>query len=408
MIFVQRRFFYLYMFFLACVAFWWSPSIVLAFKGVDGFIKTETLLLSILAFGCFAVGYTFFSNKYYPLFTYPLSLLKKVNIVSRTITLLFSAPALLCAVLFFITRSALTYGEGDGVPLLYQAFFYAQLSFFFVYISTCDEEERKSNLFWAIIIVTIAIRLIVSLQWGRFFLVQAVFPIFIVFAARKWIVFSLKNIVAFLLVGAFVVLAPAYFRGDFNTAISITDEIDFDKVDTEGASIEYMKASSTLKLFEDNKDDDYSNYCNPLVVSLTQKVVPYALLDMCVMDIWREKALATTMDRILAYKELGHEASQEVLAGPGSNYLIESYVSLYGVFGIVVVSFVFGVITAISFNSLTTASLFGSIWLEILTRGVLIPRGNVGYALERVPMLLLTTLVFILLTQFFFKTKNAA
>ena len=114
------------------------------------------------------------------------------------------------------------------------------------------------------------------------------------------------------------------------------------------------------------------------------------------------------MDRILAYKELGHEASQEVLAGPGSNYLIESYVSLYGVFGIVVVSFVFGVITAISFNSLTTASLFGSIWLEILTRGVLVPRGNVGYALERVPMLLLTTLVFILLTQFFFKTKNAA
>lgn len=407
MIKTTPRYFYLFIFFGACIVFWWSPSIIIFINGYESFLKEETVIISLTAFIFFAFGYLLFKDKYFMVFSYNNSLILKVNAFSKLLTIGFSIPSIVLAIVFYITRSALSYGEGDGVPLIYQAFFYAQLSFFFIYVASSSDEEKKSKTFLFIVFISVLIRLIVSLKWGRFFLIQGVFPVLIIFVARNWIKITFKNILIFLLSGLFVFFVPSYFRGDFDQAKEIVTEIDFDKIDKDSLALDYMKSSSTLKLFQDNKDDDYSKWCNPLIVSLTQKIIPYSVLDICVMDIWREKSLATTLDRILAYKELGPEISQEVLNGPGSNYLLESYVSLGGVVGVCIVSFLLGIITAISFNSLTSVSLFGSIWLEVLTRAVLAPRGNIGYVFERIPMLLITTYGFIILSQLLYRNINA-
>ena len=121
MIKTRKSYFYIFIFFLACVVFWWSPSIALYAASEEMYLRPETLGLSFFAFGCYVLGYVLFCGKHYPVLVYNKRLLKKVNILARWITLTLSAPSLVLAVLFYIERSTVAYGDGDGIPLYYQA-----------------------------------------------------------------------------------------------------------------------------------------------------------------------------------------------------------------------------------------------------------------------------------------------
>jgi hypothetical protein len=127
------------------------------------------------------------------------------------------------------------------------------------------------------------------------------------------------------------------------------------------------------------------------MVSMTAKVVPYHLLGVCVIDIWGMEGLPATLDRILASNE---PASEVLLVGPGSNYVLELFLS--GGLAIVLCgSAIFGLTCRKFLVWAGQRSLFAGIWAECLTRALLAPRSNLGYVYERIPTLILVTALFI-------------
>jgi hypothetical protein len=342
-------------------------------------VNNRTILTSVLALGCFTLGYLLPRNN------------RRLSVVSDVLmdrcadaawgaTVLLAVPALLIALQLSAYRASVDYGSGDGIPLLDQAVFYTHLFFGFMFLGGARPEKDKRRILFSVLLLVLP-RLIVSLHWGRFFLAQGILPIVIIVIARGWVKLSAKRMLQLSVLALVIIFVPSLTRGD--------NLVGGNEV------VQFFAAGSTLKLFQDNSDLDLSGRCPPLMVSMTAKVVPYRIMGVCVIDIWGMKDLPATLDRILASDD---PISENLSVGPGSNYLLELLLS--GGLGVLLCgSALFGY-TCFKFMAwVGQRSLFAGIWAECLTRALLAPRSNLGYVYERIPTLVFATALFIVIVH---------
>jgi hypothetical protein len=368
----RGKWFFLAAFTFACTLFWWLPSILyrLLLK-IDDPVNNSTILISVIALACFVVGYLLPRDNRRLSFMSD-TLIDHCTEVAWKLTVLLAVPAFLMALRFSLYRASVDYGTGEGISSADQAVFYAHLLFGFMFIGGTTQGKDKRRLLISIMLLTLP-RLIVSLHWGRFFLAQGILPIVIIAVARGWVKLSARRLLQLGVLAVVIVFVPSLTRGD-NLAGS-------------NAVVEFLANGSTLRLFQDNRDLDLSGQCPPLMVSMTAKVVPYHLMDVCVIDVWGMKSLPATLDRILASND---PASEYLSVGPGSNYLLELFL-FGGIAAVLCGSVIFGFTCRKFLVWAGRRSLFAGIWAECLTRVLLAPRANLGYVYEQIPVLLSTT-----------------
>ena len=379
---VRGKWFFLASFIFACFLFWWLPSLLFrAIVHQADEIENETIAISILALLCFITGYLF------PAIGRPAPRISAPSIdacmdFAYRATVILALPALILSVIFWRSHASQTYGYVaiDAIPLSYQAVLYTHLFFGFMYFGAANPEKQGWRRIATTSVLVILPRFIISLHWGRFFLAQAVLPALLIAIARGWIRFSPKRLLQTAALALAILFLPALTRGDFaggRTAI-----------------VEWLSGGSSLRLMQTDADLNLNGYCNPLLISLTAKSIPYGLLNLCVLDLGSQKNVPATLDRILTINNPVN--SNGIVSGTGSNYLLELYLS-GGLLAIYAGSVLFGFICRRFMGWIGVRSLFAGIWAECLTRTLLAPRGNVSYALERIPSLVLTTLLVIVI-----------
>src|SRR6266478_2638284 len=197
--------------------------------------------------------------------------------------------------------------------------------------------------------------------------------------ARGWIHLSGKRVLQLGALAVLIVFVPALSRGDNFLG---QDEI-----------VTFFEGGSSLRLFQDNVDLNLTERCPPLLISMTAKLIPYGLLDVCAMDYKGSKGVPATLDRILTDND---PSTAGTLNGTGANYLLELY--LTGGIGAIILGSVFlGFSSRCFVQWISQRSLFAGIWAECLSRVLFAPRGTLGYVYERIPSLLLATLIVITL-----------
>jgi hypothetical protein len=376
----RGKWFFLAAFAFACMLFWWLPSIIFRLVlNIDDPVNNRAILISVVAFGCFICGYLLPRNNR-RLSYMSDTLIDQCAEVAWKLTVLLAIPAILLALQFSFYRAGVDYGTGEGVPALDQAVFYMHLFFGFMFLGGARQGADKRRIVISIIVLTLP-RLIVSLHWGRFFLAQGVLPIVMIAIARGWVKLSARRLIQFAILASVIIFVPSFTRGD---NLAGGNEV-----------VQFFAAGSTLKLFQDNSDLDLSGRCPPLMVSMTAKIVPYHLIGVCVIDVWGMKGLPATLDRVLASNEPG---SEDLLIGPGSNYLLELYLS-GGLLAVLCGSAIFGLTCRRFLVWAGRRSLFAGIWAECLTRALLAPRSNLGYVYERIPTLVLATAIVIIVVR---------
>jgi hypothetical protein len=372
----RGKWFYLGSFIFACILFWWLPSIFyrMVVHQSDA-VESDTIAISIFALILFISGYLL------PVFGPPARRFSPRRLdacgeFAYKATVLIFLPALAISVHLLYSRIGMDYGLGGAIPRPYQALLYTHLFFGFLCVGVSEPEKQG----WRRVLMTTAMvilpRLIVSLHGGRFFLAQAVVPAVLIGVARGWIRLSAKRMVQLAVLALVIIFVPALTRGD--------DVIGADD------TIRFFAAGSSLRLFQDNTGLSLSGRCPPLIVSLTAKTIPYGWMGVCVIDIEGLKNMPATLDRILTIND--PSTLDGTVSGTGSNYLLDLYL-FGGMFAVFAGSALLGFSCRRFMGWIGHRSLFSGIWAECLTRSLLAPRGSLGYVYERIPSLVLTTLL---------------
>jgi hypothetical protein len=361
-------------FIFSCFLFWWLRSILLQLVlGLQDSVDDSTIEISVVALICFTAGYLFPRIGSGTRHLSATILDASGDFAYRVTTVLF-VPALLLAIYLLESRAALDYGASGPVPTVFQALLYTHLFFGFMCIGAADPARQGWRRIWVAAAMLTLPRLIVSLHGGRFFLAQALVPALLIAMARGWIRLMLKHLMWLAVIALFIIFVPAITRGDPIFGGSQDQQM--------------FLQSDVLGLYQNNTDLSLDSGCPPLLISLTAKTIPYSLLGVCVIDTAGLKNLPATLERILTNNDPG--SSQGTVAGTGSNYLLELYIT-GGLFAVYFGSALFG-FTCRSFLAWCgKRSLFAGIWAECLTRALLAPRGNLGYVYERIPSLVLAT-----------------
>jgi len=309
--------------------------------------------------------------------TLPLHLIDACETLAYKGTLWIGFPAIVLAGQFFYSRSAVDYGQGQPLSLIHQAVLYSQMFFGFLFLGvarTIPQDRRRIIIASTLVILP---RFIISLRWGRFFLAQAIVPIVFITLARGWMRLSGKRILQLGALAMFILFVPALTRGD--------------KFLGQDEMVTFFQAGSSLRLFQDNVDLNLAERCPPLLVSMTAKLIPYGLLDVCTMEFKGSKGVPATLDRILTENDPSSEITG---GGTGSVYLLELYLT-GGIGAIVLGSILFGFTSRCFLHWIGERSLFAGIWAECLSRALFAPRSTLGYVYERIPSLLFATLIIV-------------
>jgi len=373
---VRGKWFFLCAFIFACVLFWWLPTILFRYlvHWPDS-VEDSTIGISAAALLFFIGGY---------LAPWPqrpenpgrASMMDACSRLAYSATLLLFVPAIAAAVELWLSRAGSVYGSGPPIPRLDQALWYTHLFFGFMFLGSA--EPRRIG--WRPIVVASILltlpRLIVSLRGGRFFLAQAVIPALLIAYGRGWMRISPRRLVQLAVAALFLVFVPSITRGD--AVLGGQD------------TIQFFAAGSALQLFQDNMDLDLTGRCPPLLVSLTAKTIPYGPLGICTLEISGLKNMPATLGRILTIND--PSTLDGMTGGTGSNYLLDLY--LAGGFAAVYAgSALFGFSCRLFMGWVGRRSLFSGIWAECLTRALFAPRNDLGYVYERIPSLVLCTLM---------------
>jgi hypothetical protein len=374
----RGKWFFLSAFLFACFLFWWLPSLL--FRAVvhqADAVENGTIAISVLAMVFFVAGY---------LFPVPGRTTRKLSEptlnacgeLAYGVTILVAIPALVLAVQFWRSHAGMSYGFAaiDPIPSLYQAVLYTHLFFGFMYLGTANPEIQGWRRILTVSILVALPRLIISLHWGRFFLAQAILPALLIAIARGWVRFTLMRLLQIAVLAMAILFVPSLTRGD-----SLTEQ---------GEIANWFAAGSSLQLFQDNTDLSLMGRCPPLLVSLTAKTIPYGMLGVCVLDLGTKKNVPASLDYILTINDPINRNG--IASGTGSNYLLELYL-FGGLPAVYVGSALFGFSSRRFVGWIGMRSLFCGIWAECLTRALFAPRGDLGYVYERIPSLILTTLL---------------
>lgn len=334
------------------------------------------LKVSLLGFASFFLGYCLRPFRLSSVL--PDSIIYACEDVAYRLTLWIAIPALILAIQFFIARSGVQYGEGTEISIWYQAVLYLHLYVGLLFLGIAREIKGRRRIWIAALLLTLP-RLIISLHWGRFFVAQALVPIILIALARGWLGLTTKKVVGLGVLGVFILFVPSLTRGD---RVLENDQL-----------VRFFAAGSSLQLLQANKDLDLQGRCPPLLVSMTASIFPYHELGVCTLNIWGRKDLPATLDRILAYND---PYTDGTLNGPGANFLLELYLS-GGMVVVVLGSLLFGYSNRCFVDWIGRPSIFAGIWAECLTRSLFSPRNTLGYVYQRIPTLVATTAVVILI-----------
>jgi len=377
---VRGKWLFLGAFVFACFLFWWLPSLI--FRAIvhrSDAVEDATVAISLLALVLFIVGYLIPSPGRSTRWI-SAHMLDACGSFAYRVTGLLFVPALLVSVQLWYSRVGMVYGSGDPIPRPYQALLYTHLFFGFMYLGAADPESQGwRRILTAATLVTLP-RLIVSLHGGRFFLAQAVVPAILIAVAHGWIRFSFKRVTQFAMLALALIFVPPLTRGD--------------EVIGREESITFFAAGSSLRLYQDNTDLNLSGRCPPLVVSLTAKLIPYGAMGICVVDIGGLKDMPATLDRILTVND--PSSFNGTVSGTGSNFLLDLYL-FGGLFAVFAGSTLFGFSCRRFVTWIGKRSLFSGIWAECLTRALMAPRSSLGYVYERIPSLILATLLVVVI-----------
>jgi hypothetical protein len=358
-------------FLLACLLFWWLPSVLFRIFQITDPVTDWTLWASALGVGSFFAGYLLPPLHFRTGIS--ASIIDLCEGFAWRATQWIALPALLVAVRFSWYRAGIAYGQGEGLSLADQAILYTHMFFAFLFLgATKTTPVSRRRIIAAAVLVTLP-RLIVSLHWGRFFFAQSVVPILFIVLARGWIRLTLMRCLQLAAMALIIVFVPALTRGE-----QFLQQLDL---------IRFFAAGSSLTLLENNTHLDLTDRCPPLLVSMTAKLIPYSLMGVCTIDIWGRKGLPATIDRILAFNDPALEGTME---GPGGNYLLELYLS-GGLAMIAIGSAFFGFTNRCFIAWISRRSIFAGIWAECLSRSLFAPRSTLGYVYERIPSLALAT-----------------
>lgn len=378
----KGKWFFLCAFIFSCFQFWWLPSLL--FRTVvhqTDEIENTTIVISILAMICFIAGYLFPAFGRRPT-QYSEPVLAACGNLSYRAAVLLAIPALILAIQFWRTHQSMTYGYMAIVPIPfeYQVVLYTHLFFGFMYLGSADPGRDGWRRILIASTLVILPRLIISLHWGRFFVAQAMIPALLIAIARGWIQISPRRLLQIALLALGLIFVPPLTRGDFSG-----EQKDI---------VAWLSGGSSLRLMQSDNDLNLNGYCNPFLVSLTSKSIPYRLLGACVLDMGSQKGMPATLDRILTIN-LPYNYNG-VISGTGSNYLLELYL-LGGLAGVYAGSVLFGFTCRLFMRWIGMRSLFSGIWAACLTRALLAPRGNLSYVFEQIPPLVLATFVVVLI-----------
>jgi hypothetical protein len=376
---IRGKWTFLFAFVFSCFMFWWLRTILLRFVlHLPDTADDSTIAISAMAVVCFIAGY---------LAPVPGSeerarstvMLDACGQFAGTMTIALAFPAFLVAALVLRSHLGVDYGAASPTPTLYQAILYTHLFFGFMCIGAAEPRTQGWRQIWIASILVTLPRLLISLRGGRFFLAQAVVPILLIALARGWIRPSAKRLVQLASAALFLIFVPAITRGDY-------------LIGTDG-NLQIFISSDVMGLFQNNMDLSLNDRCPPLLISLTAKTVPWRLLGECLIDSGGKRNVPATLERILTNNN--PDSLEGTLSGTGSNYLLELYVT-DGVFAVYAGSALFGFSCRRFVGWTGRRSLFAGIWVECLTRALLAPRGNLGYVYERVPSLVLATVLVML------------
>jgi hypothetical protein len=388
----QGKWFFLCAFIFSCFFFWWIRSFLFrfVFHMVDT-VQDETIEVSIVALVLFMIGYLVpMSGRS----TRPFSArsLDACGDFAYFATKLVAVPAI--AIAMYLAYSRAGANSFVDVPLsgIDQAVLYTHLFFGYMFLGAVDPHKQGWRGVWTATILLTLPRLFISLLGGRFFLAQAVVPVVLIAIARGWFRFSGKRILQVAALAVFIIYVPAMTRGDVSVGTDV------------GLGI--FMHSNVLALYQDNTDISLNDNCPPLLISLTAKVIPYSALGVCVIDFGGHTNTPATLERILTNNEPG--SFHGTASGTGSNYLLELFVT-GGLTAVYLGSAIFGFTCRRFVGWIGMRSLFAGIWAECLTRALFTPRGNLGYVYERIPSLVLATLlvIFIVWAGGLLKKKDA-
>ncbi|MGH9717842.1 MAG: O-antigen polysaccharide polymerase Wzy [Candidatus Acidiferrales bacterium] len=340
--------------------------------------------MSVLGLGTFAVGY-FISPSRVRAFFEPIVRVRRVTFSAGTMdaceslaykaTVLLAIPALLLALQFFLYRVDVEYGQGEGIPFVYQAVLYVHLFLGFLFLGVARTiPQNKRRIVIACVLVTLP-RFIISLRWGRFFFAQAAVPIVFIALARGWVRLSGRRVILLGVLAGFIIFVPALTRGG-----DIFGQNEF---------VEFFAAGSSLRRFQDNTGLNLKGRCPPLLVSMTAKTIPYSLLGVCTIESAGRQGRPATLDWILTANDPSTEGT---IIGTGANYLLELYLT-GGIATIILGSAFFGFSSRCFVEWIGQRSAFAGIWAVCLSRALFAPRGTLGSVYERVPSLVLATLL---------------
>jgi hypothetical protein len=373
---IRGKWFFLSAFVFACVLFWWLPTILFRYvvHWPDS-VDDSTILISAIALLLFVAGYLV----PLPARTADPRREPMMDACSRfaySATLFLFVPSILAALQLWMSRTGAIYGSGPPIPRPYQALWYTHLFFGFMFIGSA--EPRRIG--WKPILVASILftlpRLVVALRGGRFFLAQALVPALLIAYGRGWMRVSFRKAALLAVAALFVVFVPSLTRGD--------------DVLGQEESIRFFAAGSALQLFQDNLDLDLTGRCPPLLVSLTAKTIPYGPLGACTLEVSGLRNMPATLGRILTVND--PSTLDGLAGGTGSNYLLDLYLA-GGMVAIYVGSVLFGFSCRLFVGWVGQRSLFSGIWAECLTRALFAPRNDLGYVYERIPSLVLATLL---------------
>jgi hypothetical protein len=228
---------------------------------------------------------------------------------------------------------------------------------------------------------------IVSLHYGRSFLAEGVAPVVFILVARGFVRLSKKRIAQFLALATFILLVPSLTRGD-----RVFSGGGDDATQQMPQIVRWLVAGSSLQITQEYKDMDMSHHCPPLIVSLTDKIVPWVPLHACTVIV-HGAPTAANLDRIVSHEIDGDGSPGDRATGTGTSYLLELYLT-GGLAAVVLGSFVFGAICRTFALAVAGRSLFTCIWAECLVRAVWAPRSMLGYVFEKIPGMVLATIAF--------------
>jgi hypothetical protein len=363
-------------FILSCFLFWWLRAILLRLVlQLPDTVEDGTIAISVAALACFIAGYLMpvpgFAER-----GRSTAMLDACGRFAYRMTIALAAPALLVAVVVLRTHLGVEYGSASPIPGSFQAVLYTHLFFGFMCIGAAAPEKQGWRSIWVASMMLTLPRLLISLRGGRFFLVQAVAPILLIALARGWIQPSAKRLAQIAVAALFLIFVPAITRGD-------------DLIGSDG-SLQMFVNSDVLGLFQNNMDLNLNDRCPPLLISLTAKTLPWSMLGACLIDSGGKQNMPATLERILTNNN--PDSLEGTISGTGSNYLLELYLT-DGLFAVCAGSALFGFSCRRFVAWIGRRSLFAGIWVECLTRALLAPRGNLGYVYERVPSLVLATMI---------------